>query len=143
MGRPNIYSEELFDRICGLLAKGWSLAKICRQEEMPNPDTVYTWLRTTPGLSDRYARAKEDSADVLAEQINDIADTDPERDDAGKIDPGDVNNRRLRIDARKWVAAKLKPKKYGDRIANEISGADGQPIVINVVTGVPHNPNVT
>jgi hypothetical protein len=32
-----------------------------------------------------------------------------------KLDPVGINRNRLRVDARKWIAAKLKPRKYGDR----------------------------
>lgn len=141
------YSEELFDKICGELAKGLSLVKICSQKGMPNPDSVYTWIRTKPGLPERYARAKEDSADVLAEQILDIAD-DGTNDTYTRVDEDGVpmvdvinhdhiNRSRLRVDARKWVAAKLKPKKYGDKLNAEVGGVGGGPVVLQIVTGVP------
>ena len=73
---------------------------------MPNRDTVYQWMADQPGFSDRYARAREEQADTLADDIVRIAD-DP------KLDP---NDKRVRVDARKWVAAKLKPKKYGEKL---------------------------
>ena len=40
----------------------------------------------------------------------------------------DINRAKVMIDARKWTASKLKPKKYGDRISKEISGPDGGPV---------------
>lgn len=42
-----------------------------------------------------------------------------------------VARNRLRMDARKWVASKLKPKKYGDKLA--LAGDDESPLVVKVV----------
>ena len=71
-------------------------------------------------LADRYARARENAADTLAESVIDISD---EVKDAGHMDSARVNAARLRVDARKWVASKLKPKVYADRIEQVTSGA--------------------
>lgn len=85
---------------------------------------------------DQYARAKEESADSLADEILDIADNatnDWMKRNHGEDDPGWVANgeniqrSRVRIDTRKWIASKLKPKKYGDKMA--IGGADDLPPV--------------
>jgi hypothetical protein len=69
-----------------------------------------------------YARAKEQQADLLAEEIIEIAD-DSSKDLQGYDDYNNpienkefVNRSKLRVDARKWVASKLKPKKYGDKL---------------------------
>ena len=88
---------------------------------MPNVVTVYRWLNKYPEFSNMYAKAKEDAADTLAEEIQDIADSMPmettDKEGNTKFDPGYIQWMRLRVDARKWVAAKLKPRKYGDRVA--------------------------
>lgn len=136
-GRPSDYSEELAGRICSLLAEGQSLAKICRNDWAPSTQTVFTWMRVKPGFLDMYTRAKEESADYLADQIVEIADEAPPTLDSGATDSGAVQHQRLRVEARKWTAAKLKPKKYGDKLQAEHSGADGGPIKYTVVTGVP------
>jgi hypothetical protein len=73
---------------------------------MPARSTVYLWFAAHPEFSDNYARAREEQADFYADAIVDIADN-PE------LDP---NDKRVRIDARKWVASKLKSKQYGDKI---------------------------
>lgn len=85
-----------------------------------------------------YARAREDQADTLADQIIEIADTPmlgikTKTDDEGNVETteGDmIEHRRLRVDARKWIAAKLKPRKYGERLNTEHTGLDGGPIII-------------
>ena len=68
-------------------------------------------------MCDKYARAKEDSSDALADDIQDIGD---------KVLTGEyeANNARVAIDAKKWIASKLKPKKYGDKLDMTTNGKD-------------------
>jgi hypothetical protein len=98
------------------------LVRICREEAMPNVVTVYRWLNKYPEFSNLYAKAKDAAADTLAEEIQDIADSIPmettDKEGNTKFDPAYINWMRLRVDARKWVAAKLKPRKYGDRLTH-------------------------
>jgi hypothetical protein len=89
---------------------------------MPAVSSVYLWLLKNKVFSDLYARAREDQSDTLADQIMEIGDETPMMvitDEDGKVtkrmDPAGINRNRLRVDARKWIAAKLKPRKYGDR----------------------------
>lgn len=104
-GRPTSYTEELGKKICEGLAEGKSLASICKEEGMPAAGMVYRWIELNESFRESYTRAKSDACEKMAEEILEIADTEP-----------DSNRARVRIDARKWVAAKLKPKKYGDKI---------------------------
>lgn len=105
MGRHSGYSEAIAEAICDRLADGESLRSICRDEAMPNKATVFRWLGLHKNFSDQYARAMEARADSHADDIVDIAD-DP------TLDPQD---KRVRVDARKWVASKLKARVYGDK----------------------------
>jgi hypothetical protein len=119
-GRPSDYSDELAAEICGKLASGKPLTKICAEESMPCESTVYLWLKKQEGFSEMYARAREDQADTLADEMLEIAD-DSSRDTL-KTEAGEVCNTeyvqrsRLRVDTRKWIASKLKPRKYGDKV---------------------------
>lgn len=133
-GRPTSYTEDMALAICGRLADGESLKSICAGDDMPDKATVYRWLAADEAFRDMYARAREDQADTLADEIVAIAD---EAEVSAKQDGEEVHlaldatavaRNRLRVDARKWVAAKLKPKKYGDRISQEVSGPDGGPV---------------
>jgi len=85
---------------------------------MPHKATVFRWLRTHDEFRDQYAKAKEESADALLEDMLYIADDGTE----------DVQRSRLRVDVRKWAASKLKPKKYGDTSQLQLTGAGGGPI---------------
>jgi hypothetical protein len=109
VGRPSEYTTEIGDKICAKLAGGKSLKRICEQKDMPSRQTVYTWLRTNQEFLDNYTRAKDDSADALADDIEDIARKVLTK----EYDP---NAARVAVDAKKWVASKLKPKKYGDKL---------------------------
>lgn len=134
MARPSDYTDEIAADICARIASGEPLTRICRDEAMPNAVTVYRWIAANEAFRNMYARAREDQADTLADEIIAIAD-DGENDTYIDAKTGfectnyDVIARsKLRVDARKWVAAKLKPKKYGDKVQQEITGKDGGPI---------------
>lgn len=126
IGRPSRYSQDLADNICAELATGKSMRTVCRADDMPAMSTVFKWLRERPDFSEQYARAKAEAADALVEEILDIADDgsndwmevhDRDGNATGyKLNGEHVQRSRLRVDTRKWIASKLKPKKYGERI---------------------------
>ena len=97
---------------------------------MPGVSTVYRWLEEIVAFRDKYARARLDQADTLADEIVRIADETMvgetrtiKPDGTIEIKQGDMlEHRRLRVDARKWIASKLKPKKYGDKTEVEHTG---------------------
>ncbi|MCO7478792.1 terminase small subunit protein [Stenotrophomonas maltophilia] len=126
MARPSKYSQQLADAICDLLVDGKSLRTICSTAKMPSRSTVIRWLADNETFRNQYARARELQADTLAEEILDIADKAVlgerlKKDGKGKVlerQTGDMVERsKLMIDARKWYAGKLQPKKYGERVA--------------------------
>lgn len=123
MAGVTTFTQEIADSICEQIADGFSLREICAKEGMPHRATVFKWLADIKGFSDQYARAKEEQAECMADEIVAIADeanTTIKHHDGGftevTFDSVAVARNRLRIDARKWVASKLKPKKYGERI---------------------------
>ncbi|WP_313217538.1 terminase small subunit protein [Stenotrophomonas sp.] len=145
-GRPSDYSDEIAELICERIADGQSLKAICADEAMPGRSTVFRWLASRETFRDMYAHAREEQAETLADEIVGIADEretrvvmDGEGDAVVVFDSTAVARNRLRVDARKWVAAKLKPRKYGDKIQQEVSGPNGGPVgmVVSVtVNGV-------
>ena len=118
MGRPSSYTKAKGDAICRRLAEGESLKKITDEKAQPTRPTVYKWLRDIPEFLSNYTRAREEQAEAYAEDITTIAD-EPCKDNVA------VQRNRLRMDARKWIASKLLPKKYGDRLGVEHSGEIG------------------
>jgi len=128
-GRPSIISDTITTEICDRIEDGESLRKICKSDHMPTADCVRKWLAKGDMGNEKYkpfvlqyARARESQADTLADEITEIADTEP-----------DPNKARVRVDARKWVAAKLRPRKYGDFTQHQVSGR------VDVVQGISDN----
>lgn len=125
-GRPSRYNKRLIDKICAELAKGYSLRRVCSEEGMPALDTIFNWLRKYPEFSEQYARAKQESADALADEILDISDNGendwmetfyPNGKPKGwEINGEAVQRSKLRVESRKWLMAKMKPKTYGEKL---------------------------
>ena len=46
------------------------------------------------------------------------------------VDGASVGHAKLRVDTRKWALSKMCPKKYGDKIQQEVSGPDGGPVTM-------------
>jgi hypothetical protein len=109
MGRPSLFTDELALEICDWISDGKSLRSFCEQEGRPAKISVLRWLRDNPDFSTQYARAREDGADSLADDIQDITDKVLSK----EYDP---NAARVAMDGKKWIAAKLKPKKYSERL---------------------------
>lgn len=121
-GRPSIYTPELADLICMRIATHQeSTHKLCqRYDDMPDTTCIYEWRHKHPGFAHKYAQAKMQQAEIMAEQILDIADysaqdTITDEDGNERINSEFVARSRLRVDTRKWLASKLAPKIYGDR----------------------------
>ena len=120
---PEGYGQDTADAICEHLADGTSLRAICRLDGMPSTSTVCKWLSLRSTFAEQYTRAREAQADALFDEILDIADTHErgekrttKADGAVETVEADmIEHRKLRIDARKWMAGKLRPKKYGDK----------------------------
>jgi hypothetical protein len=136
IGAPTTFSQKTADLICIMLSEGMSLREILRSDTtgvLPAQSTVYEWLLRHPSFAEQYARAREEQADTLADEIIQIADERPEVTEfldkrTGEVLSIDLSSayiqwQKNRIEARKWTAMKLKPKKYGDRVALE--GVEG------------------
>ena len=140
-GRPTIYNDELAKKICDLFAQGYSQRQIAKMEDMPTDSTITNWIldKDKKEFLAQYAQAKAKCMDHFADEIVSIADDgandyyEREGKDGETIkalDHEHVSRSRLRIDTRKWLMSKLKPKKYGDRL--DLGNADGKPLAITV-----------
>ena len=138
MARPTDHTAELADAICEQLADDKSLRAICSSDDMPGRATVFRWLGAHEEFRDQYARAREAQADAIADECLHIADeplvgtitVDKQQsvgrgehahlEDVTEVTTKDgVDRSRLMIDARKWFAGKLNPKKYGPKIQHD------------------------
>ena len=130
-GRPTDYNPEIAARICELVATTThGLKKLTvLNPELPHMDTIYVWRYRHKEFAEQYAEAKRKQADLLAEEIINIADdglNDTYINDDGKVmvDHDVVQRSRLRIDTRKWIACKLLPKVYGERVQVDNDNGD-------------------
>jgi hypothetical protein len=126
-GRPSIYTPELADELCSRLCTR-SLRSVCEDEDMPGRTTVFRWLRDPdrPQFRHQYARACDEREAHMFDEMEEIADDgtndwmeklDKDERPIGWVINGEHQARsRLRIDTRKWMLAKMNPKKYGEKV---------------------------
>ena len=99
------------------IANGASLSGALRRLD---PSPSYWWakecLRRDVELKVLYRQAVEDRADRLAEELIDLADTPIPKGLDGPTMSAWVQRLRVQVDVRKWVASKLAPRTYGDKL---------------------------
>jgi hypothetical protein len=124
MGRPTTFTQKLGKRICELISDGASLRSIGEMPNMPSRRTTRTWLGRFPDFEADYERARRHRADNLVDEIIELSDSV-----RGSDSPAEVNAARLAVTSRQWVATKLLPATYGDRISQEVSGPNGRDLL--------------
>ena len=106
VGRPSIFTEDMADKIVEMLTEGQSLIDICAPPDMPNRMTIYRWMDSRPDFAARIARGREGQADFVDHMISEIAH---------HCTPETANADRVKLLACQWRAARLNPRRYGDR----------------------------
>jgi hypothetical protein len=106
VGRPSTFTQAIADEICERILEGESLRHVCAENAMPNRSTVLRWLDENEDFAAKYARARELQGDYMDDLILEAA---------AETDSENAPAQRVRIDAYKWRASKLKPKRYGDK----------------------------
>jgi hypothetical protein len=143
VGRPDSYDYDKARSICVRIANGELLKNIIKDRGMPNHQTVYDWMVRHPEFAELYTRAREEQADTFADEIVALADETPELvpvldkdgNEVGlRMDSAYIQWQRNRVDARKWVAAKLKPRKYSERTM--LAGDAENPVKVEQDFGV-------
>lgn len=125
-GRPSTYSDEVAEAILARMSEGEFVQDICREDGMPSVQTLWRWREARPAFREAYARARLQQAQAVAEN--------------GFLrawNAKDAQLDRLAFDAAKWMAAKLDPRNYSERVQNEHSGAEGGPLVVELVKFAP------
>ena len=133
-GRPSLYTPEIAAEICDRLSKGEPLAVICRDEHMPAYRTISDWRGAHPEFSAEFGRARDEGHDAIAADCLDIADdgtndyktkTNADGSEYEAFDSEHVQRSKLRIETRLKLLAKWDPRRYGDKLALDHSGAIG------------------
>jgi hypothetical protein len=127
-GAPTIRTPELLDAIFAGISLGKSARAMCVEVGI-SQRVLWNWLASDEELMRHYLRAKELCVDAYAEEIIEISDDgskDTYIDEKGRqvIDREVIARAQLRIDARKWYAARLAPRKYGDKLPVTNEGGD-------------------
>jgi len=139
MAPPQLeFTQEIADIICDRIMDGESLRSIARDPTMPTKTSVLKWLIRVPSFATQYARAREVQADGMVDEMLDISD-DAQNDWMTKRglqvpDNEAIQRSKLRIDTRRWVASKMRPKKYGERVGTDEPG-DSAENITRVVGG--------
>lgn len=130
-GRPSDYNQELADRFCELISNGNSLRTACTDSDMPAPATIFKWMREHEDFLKQYEKATQERTEAMAEELLDIVDdgsndymmrTGKDGSESWQLNGENIQRSRLRADTRKWLMAKMKPKKYGDKIDMTTNG---------------------
>jgi hypothetical protein len=123
--------EELIQKILdGMANDGLSCFKACVAAGVPN-STFMRWVDADANLAERYTRAREDLIERIATETIAIADEPVPTTQSGSTDTGAVQKQRLQVDTRKWLLAKLAPKKYGERL--ELAGDKENPLQVQTI----------
>jgi|ERR1035437_1310270 hypothetical protein len=132
-GRPTIYTKELVDSICEYIADGNSLKSICEREGMPDKSQVFNWLRIYPDFRNNYTQATLDRTEAHLELLNEMGEEAilTAQSTGDKRANAVVSAYKLKADNMKWVMARMKPKKYGDKIDMT---TDGKAITVELVS---------
>ncbi|MFN5348089.1 MAG: hypothetical protein ACK5A0_00880 [Polaromonas sp.] len=124
----DLFKSELpssWDGFLSEIASGSHMAAFCKARDI-NYTTMLKFAHSEPSKSEMYARAREDRADILADEIVAISDeaelkaTWRGEEMVLGLDAASVSRNKLRVDARKWAASKLKPRTYGEKL--ELAG---------------------
>lgn len=130
---PAIRNSHNADRICSLIADGYTLRQVAREIGCV-ASAITVWASEDEDFAARYARAMQLRTDRMAEEILDISDDGAndwmEREGVEVPDHEHMQRSKLRVDTRKWLMAKMMPKKYGDRVA--VAGDSDAPLTVAV-----------
>lgn len=128
MKKPKLTEQQLADRvndICERVANGETLRQIARIYGV-DPASILNWVTADERSTQQYARARDAAADLFESEIIEAA---------MMVNSDSAAADRVKIDALKWVAARRCPKKYGERVQQEITNPDGslRPTTIQIV----------
>lgn len=133
IGRPpEPVPQDKADKIISWISLGKTLREWCRNNDI-HYSTVYLWMEKDKDFAQRFAHARDIGHDCIADETLEIIDSPPPNDMNGKTDAGYVTWARNRAEQRMKLLAKWNPKKYGDKMGVEHSGA----MSLVVATGVP------
>jgi hypothetical protein len=154
-GRPTKFTKEVLDEILDLLAEGHSERSIFRLDHMPTWQAWARWKRINFTQDSEYfaqyaqaratgllvwedeirQRARDDSRDLVTiKKSYQRKDGEIVELEERKRDNTAVQRDSLIVGADKWLMSKMYPKKYGEKVEQQLTGKDGSglQVVVNV-----------
>ena len=116
------------------LGEGKTLRAYCRQEGKPSYRAIYNWLDKDDEFSSRFAHARDLGEEVISQECLEIADDDA-KDIYGELELPNavaVNRAKLRIETRLQLLAKWNPKKWGEKVQQEVTGVVGVQLIHSI-----------
>ena len=120
------YNQAIANEICNEIScSSKGIRVLCKDNpNWPSAKTIFQWRIKHKDFGEQYARAKEHQIQSLVDEIIDIADDTSQdfiQSEDGKLKANQehINRSRLRIDTRKWLAAKLCPRLYGNKVSDQ------------------------
>ena len=135
MAYTNKQRQDIFTEICDLIIQGESLRSALSNVKKIHATDFFDWLRKYEEFGKQYAQATEERAQFMFEKMLDIANEQPDRmptkfGDA--VDPGFVQDKRVKLDTMKWAMSKMMPKKYGTKADDQDDNHDNE-ITVKIV----------
>lgn len=129
MGRPSKFTDAVWQRILDEVASGKSVREVCLDKAMPATRSVWKWMHLDPDLREQFDRAKAEQLEDVMDQLLALCDDLPDN-----PDPGQVAKRKLQVNTRQWVASKLLPKKYGERVQQDVTvSVDHESVLLKAI----------
>lgn len=142
------FDKKIFDIVCERMAAGHSLRSVCADESLPDESTIRKWALEDDARYTQYTRARGVQADSYVDELIAISDGAGDLqqllkelgiDDLSsekKIDAKmlkalvrqKVERDRLKIETRKWLISKILRTRFGDKVSQEITGPNGEPL---------------
>lgn len=130
LGRPTEYTEDMAKKICRAISiNPMGIRKICKlYQDFPDPSTIFEWRLDHTDFAEWYARAKQEQAEVMFDDMLDVAldgTSDWYTDTKGnkRVDNECVQRSKLIVDTYKYQCERLSPKKYGSKSIFEAEGS--------------------
>lgn len=99
-----------FDKVLELIGSGLSTRNACIAAGLDprlGPSILWKWAQRDDDSRTRYARARDSQARAMADDTVGIADA---------ATPETAQVAKIQGDARRWLASKLLPREYGERL---------------------------
>lgn len=126
MAYSEAQKQEILAKVVDQMIDGKSVRSICMGDEnLPDRITLLRWMNEDKEFASTIARARELQAEALHDDMAEMC----RKMESGEID---YNTGKAIIWAKQWSAARMNRARYGDKIQQEVTGADGAALALAV-----------